>query len=123
MAFLYSDLNSINPTAQPLLYDVQDINQALFNLFNTSPGERPFLPTYGIDLDDELFELITEDTAAEIYRLVVGAVARWETRVVIDNSRTEVIAKPTENAYELQLFFSIPSMNGQQFVFTGTFTQ
>lgn len=120
---IYSDLNSINPTLQPLLVDVADIYQSLFNLFNTSPGERLFLPEFGFLLESSLFEIIDDTTAVDVFRVVNDAINTWENRIIIDNSRTMVTPVPDENKYELDLYFSVRGLEGQTFSYKGSFTQ
>lgn len=120
---IYSDLNGLNPTKNPLLKDVDAVYQSLSNIFNTRPGERVFLVEFGIDLEDMLFEIIDEATSLELYRRVVEAVGRWEKRVSIDNSRTQVIPDPENNQYILELYFQIEGMGDQTFEFRGAFTK
>lgn len=120
---IYSDLNSLNPAVKPLLTDVQAIYQSLYNLFNTRPGERIFLPEFGFALEDELFEVIDDITTVAVFRIVNEAISRWEGRVIIDTSRTVVTPVPDENKYELELYFSILGIEGQTFTFVGSFTQ
>lgn len=122
MSFVYSDLNSISPTIRPMLVDVQSVYQALFTLFNTRPGENPFNPEFGFELEDELFELIDDLGALAVIARVVQTVKRWEPRALVDNSRTQVIPFPDENRYELDLVFELQGVSGQQFSFTGSFT-
>jgi len=119
---IYSDLNEFSLETAPLLYDIQSVYQALYNLFSTRPLERLFLPQYGFDIDRELFELINNITSLGIYRLVVDAVSRWEARVLIDNSRTKITANPDENSYDLVLAFAIQGVTGQTFTFITSFS-
>lgn len=120
---IYSDINSVNPASQPLLVDVDSVYQSLFNLFNTRPGQRIFLPEFGFELEDELFEVIDDITTVAVFRKVNEAITRWEGRVIIDTSRTVVTPVPDKNTYELELYFSIQGLEGQNFVFQGSFTQ
>lgn len=119
---IYSDVNEFSPQTAPLLYDINSVYQALFNLFSTRPLERLFLPQYGFDIDSELFDLINDITSLEIYRLVVDAVTRWEARVLIDNSRTTITPDPDNNAYNLVLAFAIQGVTGQTFQFISSFS-
>lgn len=119
---IYSDLNEFSPQTAPLLYDIQSVYQALYNLFNTGTLERLFLPQYGFDLDHDIFELINNITSLDIYRRVVDAITRWETRVLIDNSNTTITPDYDNNSYELVLAFSIQGVTNQQFNFIASFT-
>lgn len=97
--------------------------QSLFNIFSTRPGERLFLPEFGFDLEDELFELIDDITTFDIYRMVVDVVARWESRVLIDNSVTRITPNYDQNSYDLVLAFAIQGLEGQTFTFITSFSK
>lgn len=124
MSAIYSDLNSFTPTLKPLLEDIESVYQSLYNLFNTVPGERFFssIP-FGFNMDDEIFEMMDELGALQVYAKVVDTVTRWEARVQIDNSRTQVIPDPDSNTYDLNLYFEILGMDGQSFNFKGSFSR
>lgn len=122
MSFVYSDVNSLTPTLRPLLTDTESVYQALFNLFNTKPGDRLFQPEYGFDLENELFELIDDLGALEVLRQVFDVVQRWEPRVLIDAARSKVTPLEDQNKYELYLSFAIQGVEGQTYSFTGSFT-
>lgn len=120
---IYSDLNSINPTQKPLVEDFQSVYQALIILFNTRPGEILFDPEYGIDLEEELFELMDESSADEVYNRIFNAVERYEPRAIIDNSTSKVVAVPDENRFELTLQFGIEGLSStQKFELIGSFS-
>jgi phage baseplate assembly protein W len=120
---IYSDVNSISPTTQQLLVDVEDVYQSLFNLFNTRPGERLFEPEFGLQLEEELFEIIDDITSVDVFRIVNEAISQWETRVIVDSSRTVVTPMPEDNKYDIVLYFSIQGISGQTFTYQGSITQ
>lgn len=120
---IYSDLNSFNPTLKSQLIDVQSVYQSLYNLFNTSVGERVFLSEFGFTLEDELFEVIDDITSVAVFVAVVNAIQRWESRVVIDTTRTTIVAVPDENRYDMDLYFNIQGLEETVFNFQGSFTQ
>ena len=120
---LYSDVNALKPTEKPQLTDFEAVNMALITLFNTRPGEVAFNPEFGIDLEEELFELIDEISAAAIYSKVFVAINRFEPRVIIDNANSSLTPFPDENKYELTLVFSIQGMDEtQKFELIGNFS-
>ena len=59
----------------------QALNEALWNLLLTSPGERLMRPRFGAGLRDFLNQPNTESTRQLITRAVRDAVATWERRV------------------------------------------
>ena len=118
MAF-YFDLNMIAPTERSQLLDVESIYQGLTVLLNTRPGEFPFRPEFGVNLEESLFEFADNNTALDIYRIVTDAVIRFEPRVEIDNSRSNVVADPDNNSFSLELYFQIPDLSEDTFEFSG----
>lgn len=120
---IYTDLNSIDPTRKALLEDVESVYQGLINLFNTRPGERVFNPEFGFPLEDDLFELIDDLTALQIYQDVITVVQRWESRAIIDGSRTTITPDPDNNRYDLELIFELQGVTGRVFSFVGSFTK
>lgn len=118
--FIYSDLNQSNPTLSPLLFDIQCIYQSLFNILNTKIGERLFNPTFGISLEDQLFELEDSITETAILQGIITAVNDFENRVIIDTQETTITLIPGKNQVELVLVFSIVGVQGQLFTLSGT---
>ena len=121
---LYSDLNSFNPTDRPLLIDVGAVFQSVFNILNTEPGDRLFRPQDFIEFEAELFELIDDVSAVEIFRKITEAVERAEDRVTVDFGSTQVIPDPENNRFIINLVFEIIGLeiNGQKFEFRGEVT-
>lgn len=111
---LYSDLDESNISAT-LLYDLADIYQSLDNLLNTIPGERLFLPEYGTDLEQYLFDPLNDATAFAILGEVVNAVTRWEPRVKVNFGQSSVTPNPEQKRYDLVVYFDIVGITNQQF--------
>lgn len=61
--------------------DEEDIEQSLYILLHTRPGERPLLPEYGCDLQRYLFEPMSTTLATLIRDAVKRAVNRYEPRI------------------------------------------
>ena len=119
---LYSDINIVNPTEQPMVEDFQSVYQSLIVLFNTRPGEILFNPEYGIDIEENLFEIIDDLSAALLYNQVFIAIQKFEPRVIVDNANSSVISNPDENVFELILQFTIQGLDStQNFQIIGNF--
>ncbi len=58
-----------------------DIQQSLFILFSTYPGERVMQPSYGCDLRSMVFENITESTRTAIKDIIERAILFFEPRI------------------------------------------
>ena len=59
----------------------EDIEQSLFILFSTYPGERVLQPNYGCDLRSMVFENITENTITAIKDIIERAILFFEPRI------------------------------------------
>ncbi len=58
-----------------------DIQQSLFILFSTTPGERVMQPGYGCELRSMVFENITESVKTAIKDIIERAVLFFEPRI------------------------------------------
>jgi len=59
------------------------VNNALFNLFNTYPGDIPGHPEYGSKVKDYLFSLIDPLSEQLMSEAITYAIIRWEPRIEI----------------------------------------
>jgi len=64
---------------------VDDIEQSIYLVLATSPGERPMRPDFGCNLVDFVFEPILPSTFGRIAAAVEEALRRWEPRVDVDD--------------------------------------
>ena len=62
---------------------VDEIEQAMYLILATTPGERPMRPEFGCPLVDYLFDPIDSTTCGRIERTVEESQRRWEPRVEI----------------------------------------
>lgn len=119
---IYSDLNEKKITGT-LVTDIQAIYQSIYNILNTIPGERLFLPEFGANLEGLLFELINDLTAFSILNEITNAINRWEPRVSIDYSQSSVIPVPAEFKYDAVIAFRIKGLSNQIFQFSVVLTE
>ena len=118
---LYSDLNSYTPTDKALLTDVEAVYQSIDNIINALLYERLFRPDFpGETLEDVLFEFIDDITSVSVFRIVVNMIEKWEPRVTVDTSQTQVFPDPDNNRYELFLAFNILGFGSQRFELRGS---
>jgi phage baseplate assembly protein W len=103
----FRDINFFSPTTKPEVVDAEAIRQELAMLFNTRPTERLFDPEYGIALDAYLFDLITQESADDLYFEIVAKVEKYVQSVVIDSRVSEVVPDPDNNTYTVNLYFNI----------------
>ena len=62
-----------------------DIQQSLYILFSTTPGERVMQPSYGCDLRSMVFENITESAVTAIRDIIEKAVLFFEPRIDLNS--------------------------------------
>lgn len=117
---LYSDLNQHDPQNTPLLYGIEPIYQSIYNILSTSKGERIFLPEFGADLDNYLFELMTDITAFNILNTIIEAIERWEPRVSLLYGQCSVIPDYDNNKYDVTLVFNVLGLEDESFEVRGS---
>lgn len=120
----YLDVNSTSPQTRPVVKDAESVLQSLRNLLNTRRGEIPFLPRYGIDIEEKLFDLQDDATRLEILSDVFDAVDEFEPRVKLRRGQSSVELFPEDNQIQVSLDFTIEGFedNGV-FTLTETFTR
>ena len=63
----------------------EDILQSLNILLSTRPGERIMNPTFGCDLNQFMYEEISETLFSHMREVISDAVIRYEARIDIEN--------------------------------------
>ena len=105
----YSDLSKYHAQKPDgsLVYDEEDIAQAIGSLLDTRIGQRLFRPEYGCGIHSLVFEPMNAATEFKLMNEVYDAVSKWEPRVILDSSRSFVVANTTEQAYDVTLVYKI----------------
>lgn len=116
--FIYSDVNQYDPTNKGQLINGEVISQSLHIILTTRKGEVPFDPEFGIDLDDNLFDLVDDISALVIEREVIEAILSFEPRLELDLSSTKVVPFPDENKFEVIVVGFIVGLEEDSFSFT-----
>ena len=93
-----------------ILKNANAIKRSVRNLVETIPRERFFNPNLGTDIRSSLFDFCDFGTASVIERQITTTIENFEPR--IDNLDIEVIPRPDDNEFEVNIFFDII---GQQF--------
>jgi phage baseplate assembly protein W len=112
---LYSDLNTYTPTDKPLVEDLEAIHQSINTIISTRKGERMFLPEFGLDIDEYLFDLMDELTLVKLMDSVVFAIETYEPRVSIDMGKTTIKTYPDEHKIDIHLVYNINGLGDQLF--------
>jgi uncharacterized protein len=67
----------------------QDIRESLQILLATTPGERVMQPTFGCGLKAQMFENLTESSAAQMKDLIARAILFFEPRITVEKIMIE----------------------------------
>jgi hypothetical protein len=62
-----------------------DVEQALWLILSTAPGERPMRPEFGCAVHKLVFDRIDGATIGQIERAIRIALDRWEPRIEVDS--------------------------------------
>lgn len=90
----------------------EDIQESLWVLLSTSPGERTMDPSYGCGLKSIIFENVSESTITEIRDMIERAVLFFEPRITLNS-----VEVSTEDIYDglikIQLNYTIRATNSR----------
>ena len=84
---LYNDFDSV----VTFDYDVNAINNAIKNILFTSVGSLPGKPDFGSRISELVFSQMDYITENMLKRLIVEALSKWETRIIIVNVELESV--------------------------------
>ena len=97
-----------------LATDLEAILEAINNLLTTSRNERLFRPEIWSDLDNLLFEPISEAIAYDIMDEIDRLISRWEPRVTLLMGKSSIKPDYDNETYEVRLIFSVLGLDGEQ---------
>jgi len=97
-----------------LVQDVDAVNNELYNLVYTTPGERPFEPRYGLNLLSKIFEPCDEITAWQIENDLILGLIEWMPHIrLVRNGKdsTRVTARPDWPGFHVRIVYSLSGVN------------
>lgn len=109
---VYSDINPDNPFDNSLVENAESVLYSLTNIFSTDQDERLFNLDVTANLNDLLFEPISDEITSLIYARVVDAIHRLEPRVQLNNQNSWVIPNYDANEYIAYFEFTILGLQG-----------
>ncbi len=78
------------------------VRQAIRIILSTRPGEQLMRPEFGAGLEDFVHEPNTLTTRRRIYDRITEALARWESRILLDRvDVSEMAGQPTQVRVEI----------------------
>jgi phage baseplate assembly protein W len=72
-------------TGVEMVKDAHDIKESLVILLNTNLGERIMLPEYGSDLQNYLFDLISNSKLHFLKNVIRTAILKFEPRITVND--------------------------------------
>lgn len=106
---VFSKVLGLHQESNDILMDYNEsaIKNSLINLFNTRPGQRFLFPEYGLDLNEYIFEEVTEALARVIGQRITQAIYDFEPRVKL--IKCIVVAEPDNNLYDITVVIEMPA--------------
>ena len=100
-----------------LVLNSDSVKVSVMNILGTRKGERIFLPQFGSDIGNVLFEPIGSATADQLSQNVKIAIETWDNRVNVQGVDTQI--DPDKNSVSITVRFSILSYSQ---IFNSTLT-
>ncbi len=88
----------------------QDIQEAIWIILSTAPGERQMLPQFGCGIHEFVFAPNSPATRGAIAQQVFEALNRWEPRINVMDVRVESISTE-ENTLLIRVDYRIRANN------------
>lgn len=104
---LYSDINANDSYKNPQVEDLNSVVQSIRSIIKTRKSEVLYLPEFGFERDDFLFEQIDDTNALVLFQEIVNNITIWDDRVLLDMNRSRVILDIDNNAYKAFIYFKI----------------
>jgi len=121
MVVVYKDINQFydgKEEKDQFLYNVDDIFQSIQNIIETPKGTRAFLPEFGCDLEQYLFDPNTEETRFAILMEIYEAIKRWEPRVKMEINLSQIEVDPKRpHTFDASIVFRIVGLDERFFEF------
>ena len=89
---------------------VRDVEQSLWILLSTEPGERTMNPGYGCRLKSLVFEVINSNSIARIRRTVEQAILYHEPRIIVNRVEVDA-AESLEGLLKIVIDYDIRATN------------
>jgi phage baseplate assembly protein W len=90
-------------------FDEDAISNSVFNCIHTKPGEKVLDPDFGMNLDQFLFEPLSEINGDYIGRYLSDRLSNLEPRISIQKVYVNVLYN--DNLYRISIVYNIPSLN------------
>jgi phage baseplate assembly protein W len=85
--------------------DAAAVKQAIMNLIQTGRFEKPFRPSFGANIANQLFELSVDETAIDLENQIKTSIERYEPRAKV--RQLTVISNTDRNTMSVFLEFQV----------------
>jgi len=114
---IYSDLNQQDPLNDVKLIDIESIYQSLDNIIYTEKGERMFLPEFGTDIVEHIFDPMTKVHSSRILYDIIASVSKWEPRVSVVRNKSSINTSPDSHKVDAEIVFTIVGLDKTEYVY------
>ena len=105
----WSDVNSLmGVNGKPdILFDYDDIHNAITNILTCPIGTRGWHPTFGSELPFLIWEPVDMITASDIKTAIITALARWEPRITLIGGQSSITPLSDGIGYSVALVYKV----------------
>lgn len=90
-------------------YNAEAIQNSLYNIFNTMPGQKLLNPDFGLNLKQFLFSPLDNFTATNIAETILVNLRLYEPRINVTN--INVYPDKDEYQYIIDIYYNIPDFD------------
>lgn len=94
-----------------LVKELEDIQQSLYVLLSTIPGERLMRPDYGCDLHSLVFENFDTTVKTRAIDLIKQAILHFEPRVKVE--KITISTEVMESKAYINILYRVPKVNSR----------
>lgn len=94
-----------------MVKELEDIEQSIYILMSTIPGERLMRPDYGCDLYSLVFENFDQTVQTRAIDMIKTAILHYEPRVKVEKVTIET--EPMKGKALINIFYFIPKVNSR----------
>jgi phage baseplate assembly protein W len=97
------------------------IQNSIFNLFTTMPGQKILNPVFGLNLQQFIFSGLSELNGKLMAETILKGLNKYEPRVKVKNVNVEV--DYDNNQYNIYLLLNVPALNNRVISLKGTLSE
>jgi phage baseplate assembly protein W len=97
------------------------IQNSIFNLFTTMPGQKILNPVFGLNLQQFIFTGLSELNGKLMAETILKGLNKYEPRVKVKNVNVEV--DYDNNQYNIYLLLNVPALNNRVISLKGTLSE